>query len=82
MSDIETSGVLVSIRQAAGHLGMAPSSLYRLCKMGKVPSYAAGSKGYGVRVNIPEAKTALRRPLQTRPEQQGELDVRQMSRIA
>jgi hypothetical protein len=63
MSDSQTSGVLVSVRQAAGQLGMAPSSLYRLCKNGKVPSYAAGSKGYGVRVDVHEAKAALRRPV-------------------
>ena len=68
MSDTQTSGVLVSVKQAAGHLGMAPSSLYRLCKNGKVPSYAAGSKGYGVRVDVQEAKTALRRQVQTRPK--------------
>jgi hypothetical protein len=62
MSDRQTSGVLVTVKQAALHLGMAPSSLYRLCKNRKVPSYAAGSKGCGVRVDIQEAKAALRRP--------------------
>jgi hypothetical protein len=61
MSDSQTSGVLVTVKQAALHLGMAPSSLYRLCKLNRVPSYAAGVKGYGVRIDIEEAKTALRR---------------------
>ncbi len=62
MSDSITTGVLVTVKQAAGQLGMAPSSLYRLCKSGRVPSYAAGMKGYGVRVDIDEARAALRRP--------------------
>jgi len=66
MSDMQTGGVLVSVREAAGQLGMAPSSLYRLCKDGKVPSYSVGSKGSGVRLDIQEAKTALRRAVATR----------------
>jgi len=68
MSDTQTSGVLISVRQAAGQLGMAPSSLYRLCKNGTVPSYAVGSKGSGVRIDIREARTALRRPIQIKSE--------------
>ncbi len=67
--DNQTSGALVSVKQAARQLGMAPSSLYRLCKNGRVPAYAAGNKGYGVRVDIEEAKAALRRQVQTRAEQ-------------
>ena len=70
MGDMQT-GALVSVREAAGRLGMAASSLYRLCKNGKVPSYAAGSKGSGVRVDIQEAKTALRRAVATRAAEQG-----------
>jgi len=53
---------LLTVKQAAAVLGMAPSSLYRLCKSGRTPSYAVGAKGFGVRVNLEEVKTALRRP--------------------
>ena len=69
MSDKQTSSVLVTVKQAADQLGMARSSLYRLCKNGKVPSYAAGGKGFGVRVDIQEAKTALRRLVQVNTEE-------------
>lgn len=60
MSEQKAEGLL-TVKQAAAVLGMAPSSLYRLCKGGTVPSYAVGAKGYGVRVDISEAKAALRR---------------------
>lgn len=53
--------VLVTVRQAAAALGMAPTSLYRLCQSGRVPSYAAGEKLTGVRVDIVEVRAALRR---------------------
>ena len=62
MSESQKLGTLVTVKQAAAALGMAPSSLYRLCKSGRVPSYAVGAMGYGVRVSIEEAKAALRRP--------------------
>jgi precorrin isomerase len=62
MSESQKLGTLVTVKHAALVLGMAPSSLYRLCQCGRVPSYAVGAKGYGVRVDIEEAKTALRRP--------------------
>jgi excisionase family DNA binding protein len=58
----EQKSQLLPIKQAAAILGMAPSSLYRLCKSGRAPSYAVGAKGSGVRVNIEEVKAALRRP--------------------
>jgi excisionase family DNA binding protein len=61
MSD-SIAGSLMKVKQAARHLGMAPSSLYRLCKIGRVPAYAAGMKGRGVRVDLQEVKSALRRP--------------------
>ena len=61
MGELQTTESLVTVKEAAAVLGMAASSLYRLCKSGRVPSYAAGMKGYGVRVDIGEAKTALRR---------------------
>lgn len=63
MENPMSRSALVSVKQAALHLGMAPSSLYRLCKSGQVPSYGVGAKGYGVRVDIGEVKDALRRPV-------------------
>lgn len=53
---------LVSVRQAAAVLGMAPSSLYRLAKSCRIPSYAVGARGRGVRIDVGQAKAALRRP--------------------
>ena len=61
MNQLQDSNMLVTVKQAAAVLGMAPSSLYRLCKSGQAPSYAVGAKGSGVRVNIGEVKAALRR---------------------
>ncbi len=61
MSESQKPGILVTVKQAASALSMAPSSLYRLCKAGRVPSYAVGVKTRGVRVDIEEVKTALRR---------------------
>lgn len=58
----EQKSQLLPIKQAAAILGMAPTSLYKLCKSGRTPSYAVGAKGYGVRVDIDEVKAALRRP--------------------
>ena len=52
---------LLTVKQAAAVLGVAQSSLYRMCKRGTVPSYAVGARGTGVRVDISEAKAALRR---------------------
>ena len=69
MDDSVRSSALLKVKEAAQRLGMSASSLYRLCKSGRVPAYAAGSKGYGVRVDIEEAKAALRRQVQTRAEQ-------------
>ena len=61
---METSQpVLVDIGTAAIALGMAKSSLYRLCSAGLVPSYSAGPRLRGVRVCIAEVKAALRRPV-------------------
>lgn len=54
---------LLTVKQAAAILGMASSSLYRLCKSGRTPSYAVGAKGYGVRVDVDEVKAALKRPV-------------------
>ena len=59
----EQKSQLLPVKQAAAILGMAPTSLYRLCKSGRTPSYAVGAKGYGVRVDVDEVKAALRRPV-------------------
>ena len=57
--------VLVDVATAAPSLGMARSSLYRLCHAGLVPSYSAGPRLSGVRVCIAEVKAALRKPMTT-----------------
>ncbi len=61
MSESQKPGTLVTVKQAASALSMAPSSLYKICKAGRAPSYAVGAKARGVRVDIEEVKTALRR---------------------
>ena len=60
--------ILVDIATAAPSLGMARSSLYRLCAAGLVPSYSAGPRLSGVRVCIAEVKAALRKPVMTGQE--------------
>lgn len=52
---------LVSAKEAAKAVGMGASSLYRLARAGRVPSYGAGPKLAGVRFCISEVKEALRR---------------------
>lgn len=64
MGELQRIESLVTVKEAASVLGMAPSSLYRLCKSGRVPSYTAGMKCYGVRIDIVEAKMALRRQIE------------------
>lgn len=59
MNEPQKTEVLVTVKQAAAVLGMAPATLYRLCKSYRVPSYVAGARG--VRIDIEEAKVALRR---------------------
>jgi excisionase family DNA binding protein len=56
--------VLVDVGTAATALGMGRSSLYRMCRAGKIPSYAAGPRGRGVRLSLQECLQALRRPTQ------------------
>jgi predicted DNA-binding transcriptional regulator AlpA len=58
MSELQKTEALVTVKRAAALLGMAPSTLYRLCKS-RVPSYVVGARG--VRIDIEEAKAALRR---------------------
>lgn len=52
---------LVSAKEAAKALGMSTSSLYRLSRANRVPTYGAGPKLAGVRFCISEVKEALRR---------------------
>ncbi len=59
--EIAKADALVSAKEAANALGMGASSLYRLAKAGKVPSYAVGPQLSGVRFSIIEVKQALRR---------------------
>ncbi|WP_173047981.1 helix-turn-helix domain-containing protein [Nitrospira sp. KM1] len=61
MSNSHRIEPLVTVRQAASVLGMAPSSLYRLAKSCRIPSYAVGARGRGVRIDIEAAKAALLR---------------------
>jgi predicted DNA-binding transcriptional regulator AlpA len=56
-----STDTLVSAKEAARAVGMGPSSLYRLAKAGKIPSYAAGPRLTGIRFSIPELREALRR---------------------
>ena len=59
MNGLDRKVALVSVKQAAAALGMAPATLYRLAKSCREPSYVAGTRG--VRIDIEEAKGALRR---------------------
>lgn len=59
MNELQKTEALVTVKQAAAALGMAPATLYRLCKSYRVPSYVAGARG--VRIDLEEAKGALRR---------------------
>lgn len=61
------ASVLVDVAAAASALGMGKSSLYRMCRAGTIPSYAAGPRGRGVRVSLQECLQALRRPISGSP---------------
>jgi len=52
---------LVDAATAAQQLGMTRSSVYRLAKAMKIPSYSAGPGLTGVRFSVSEVKEALRR---------------------
>jgi hypothetical protein len=56
------SETLVDVSTAAKRLGMTRSSIYRLVKLGRVPSFCAGPLQTGIRIDIEEAREALRRP--------------------
>jgi excisionase family DNA binding protein len=52
---------LVDAATAAHELGMNKSSLYRLARAGRIPSYRVGPKLGGVRFSVTEVKEALKR---------------------
>ena len=53
---------LLTAKQAAEIFGMSLASLYKMVKLGSIPSYAVGPKSSGVRFDSDELKAALRRP--------------------
>jgi predicted DNA-binding transcriptional regulator AlpA len=54
---------LVDAATVAAKLGQAKTSIYRLAKSGRIPSYAAGPRLHGLRFDLREVKEALRRPV-------------------
>ena len=54
---------LVDAATVATKLGQAKTSIYRLAKSGRIPSYAAGPRLRGLRFDLSEVKEALRRPV-------------------
>jgi len=53
---------LVDVSTAAKRLAMTRSSIYRLVKLGRIPSFCAGPLQTGIRLDIEEVREALRRP--------------------
>ena len=51
---------LVDATTVAAHLGQAKSSIYRMAKLGLIPSYAAGPRLRGRRFDLAEVRAALR----------------------
>jgi excisionase family DNA binding protein len=54
---------LVDASTVAEKLGQARSSIYRLARAGRIPSYAAGPRRTGLRFSVEEVMAALRRPM-------------------
>ena len=52
---------LVDAATLAANLGQAKSSIYRLAKAHRIPSYAAGPRLRGLRFDLREVREALRR---------------------
>lgn len=52
--------VLIDAATVAAKLGQAKSSIYRLCKAGLIPSYAAGPRLRGRRFDLVEVREALK----------------------
>jgi hypothetical protein len=59
---MENSTPLVDAETVAADVGQAKSSVYRLAKLGLIPSYKAGPRLRGVRFDLAEVRAALRRP--------------------
>lgn len=59
---MERSSRLIDAETVAEEIGQAKSSVYRLAKLGLIPSYKAGSRLRGVRFDLAEVRAALRRP--------------------
>jgi hypothetical protein len=59
-------GVLVSASTVARRLGQAKASIYKLAKMGHIPSYAAGPRLTGRRFDVEEVREVLRRVAEER----------------
>ena len=57
---LNTPRRLVTVGQLAEEVGQAKSSLYRLAKSGKIPSYAAGPNLKGLRFDVEEVLRGLR----------------------
>ena len=53
---------LVTAKVVSEAMGMAPSQVYRLAKLAKIPSFQVGEKKGGVRFDLREVREALRRP--------------------
>jgi predicted DNA-binding transcriptional regulator AlpA len=53
---------LVTAKVVSEAMGMAPSQVYRLAKLSKIPSFQIGEKKGGVRFDLREVREALRRP--------------------
>jgi hypothetical protein len=57
----EGSQRLVTIVELAKEVGQARSSLYRMAKLGIIPSYSAGPRLNGLRFDVEEVRRALRK---------------------
>jgi hypothetical protein len=52
---------LVTVAALAKEVGQARSSLYRMAKLGVIPSYSAGPRLNGLRFDVEEVRRALRK---------------------
>lgn len=60
--DHPTTETLVKACVVSEQMGMAQSQVYRLAKLGRIPSFSVGAKRRGVRFDLREVRDALRRP--------------------
>ena len=63
------TNILVDAATVAAYLGQAKSSIYRLAKANRIPSYSAGPRLRGLRFDLGEVREALRRPTNSRQAQ-------------